>query len=89
MTQPRYREGLQHLGKSRGTAGRGNAATGSDFNYSPAVTVTSGRDVEIKFFAVMNDLFREQAGGESTREAANYYAEPGSRIYYQNIVLKQ
>lgn len=61
----------------------------SGVNHSHAVTVTSGHDAEIKLFAVTNDLFREQLGRESTREEANCYAEPGSRIYYQNIVLKQ
>jgi len=62
---------------------------GSGFNYSHALTVTSGHDAEINFFAVTNDLFREQLGRESTRKEANCYAEPGPRIYYQTTVQKQ
>lgn len=46
VTQPRYPEGLQPLGNGRGTAGRAKAAMESGFNYSHAVTVTSGQDAE-------------------------------------------
>lgn len=62
---------------------------GGVFNYSLAVTVTSGHDAEIKFFGCQWTTSRKKPGRESPREKANCYAEPGLRIYYQNIVLKQ
>lgn len=69
-------------GRAEGLQGKARQQQGSGFNYYHAVNVTSGYDAEIKFFTVVNDLFREQLGKKSTSKAANCHA--GLLFWYSN-----